>query len=32
MSEPHVEDISNEEHHASEAEVFTQHIKLNSPT
>jgi hypothetical protein len=32
MSEPHVEDISNEEHRAGEAEVFTQHIKLNSPT
>src|SRR5262245_38365274 len=25
MSELHVEDISNEEHRASEAEVFTQH-------
>src|SRR5262249_44152775 len=33
MSELHVEDISNEEHRASEAEVFTPHkrphIKLN---
>ena len=30
MSELHVEDISNEEHRASEAEVFTQHSDRTS--